>query len=163
MFAHTCFYISPTYFYAVPTHGQHVISHVHHLILKANQKKTSIFELYKQQKHITMTAPFILALSLLTSPLNDNINVQPSEPVESAVAKSLTISWNNSNIDEIELRSEYNIMIPSIMTEGSMQIHLNNLIDGNYFLILKTNGEIKEIREFKVENMILLAINNTEH
>ncbi|MDG2153471.1 MAG: hypothetical protein P8K10_06015 [Crocinitomicaceae bacterium] len=110
-----------------------------------------------------MTAPFILALSLLASPLNDNINTTPSEPVESVVSKSLTISWNDSNIDEIELRSEYNIMIPSIMTEGSMQIHLNNLVDGCYFLVLKTEGEIKEIREFKVENMILLAVNNTEN
>ena len=110
-----------------------------------------------------MTAPFILALSLLASPLNDNINTTPSEPVEAVVAKSLTISWNDTNIDEIELRSEYNIMIPSIMTEGSMQIHLNNLIDGNYFLVLKTEGEIKEIREFKVENMILLALNNIEN
>ena len=110
-----------------------------------------------------MTAPFILALSLLASPLNDNINPTPSEPVEAVVAKSLTISWNDTNIDEIELRSEYNIMIPSIMTEGSMQIHLNNLIDGNYFLVLKTEGEIKEIREFKVENMVLLAVNNTEN
>lgn len=116
----------------------------------------------KQQKHITMTAPFILALSLLASPLNDNINSVHTDPVEATVAKSLTISWDDTNIDEIEIRSEYNIMIPSIMTEGSMQIHLNNLIDGNYFLILKTEGEIKEIREFKVENMVLLAINNTE-
>ena len=110
-----------------------------------------------------MTAPFILALSLLVNPLNDNINTAPSEPVESAIAKSLTISWNDTNIDEIELRSEYNIMIPSIMTEGSMQIHLNNLIDGNYFLVLKTEGKIKEIREFKVENMVLLALNNIEN
>ena len=110
-----------------------------------------------------MTAPFILALSLLVNPLNDNINPAPSEPVEAHVAKSLTISWNDTNIDEIELRSEYNIMIPSIMTEGSMQIHLNNLIDGNYFLVLKTEGEIKEIREFKVENMVLLALNNIEN
>lgn len=109
-----------------------------------------------------MTAPFILALSLLASPLNDNINTTPSEAVEADIAKSLTISWNDTTIDEIELRSEYNIMIPSIMTEGSMQIHLNNLIDGNYFLVLKTESEIKEIREFKVENMVLLAINNTE-
>ena len=109
-----------------------------------------------------MTATFILALSLLASPLNDNISSTSTDPVESAVAKSLTISWDDTHIDEIELRSEYNIMIPSIMTEGSMQIHLNNLIDGNYFLILKTEGDIKEIREFKVENMILLAVNNTE-
>ena len=39
----------------------------------------------------------------------------------------------------------------------------NNLIDGNYFLVLKTEGEIKEIREFKVENMVLLALNNIEN
>jgi len=37
------------------------------------------------------------------------------------------------------------------------------LIDGNYFLVLKTEGEIKEIREFKVENMVLLALNNIEN
>ena len=109
-----------------------------------------------------MTSPFILALSLLVSPLNDNINSVPAEPIESITTKSLTISWNNINIDEIELRSEYDIMIPSIMTEGSMQIHLNNLIDGNYFLILKSDGSVSEIREFKVENMVLLAMNNIE-
>jgi hypothetical protein len=110
-----------------------------------------------------MTAPFILALSLLTSPINDNINSVSPEPIETASAKSLTIAWNDAAIDELELRSEYNIMIPSIMTEGSMQIHLNNLIDGNYFLVLKAHGEVKEIREFKVENMVLLAMNNIEN
>lgn len=106
---------------------------------------------------------FILALSLLVSPLNDNNHSVPVESIESTTAKSLTISWDNTNIDEIELRSEYNIMIPSIMTEGSMQIHLNNLIDGDYFLVLKAEGEIKEIRAFKVENMVLLAMNNIEN
>ena len=77
-----------------------------------------------------MTAPFILALSLLTSPLNENVNTNPNNPVETKKEnKTLTISWEDKEIDELELRSEYNIMIPSIMTEGSMQIHLNYLID----------------------------------
>ena len=111
-----------------------------------------------------MTAPFILALSLLTSPLNENVNNNPNNPVETKKEnKTLTISWEDKEIDELELRSEYNIMIPSIMTEGSMQIHLNYFIDGNYFLILKSQGEIKEIREFKIQNMVLLAMNNIEN
>lgn len=111
-----------------------------------------------------MTAPLILALSLLTSPVNENVNSNHNYPVESNTAnKTLTISWDNAEIDELELRSEYNIMIPSIMTEGSMQIHLNYLIDGNYFLVLKAKGEVKEIREFKIENMVLLAMNNIEN
>ena len=111
-----------------------------------------------------MTAPFILALSLLTSPLNENVNSNPNNPVETKKEnKTLTISWEDKEIDELELRSEYNNMIPSIMTEGSMQIHLNYLIDGNYFLILKSQGEIKEIREFKIQNMVLLAMNNIEN
>lgn len=109
-----------------------------------------------------MSSSLILALSLLVNPINENIKPLPSENTEVTISKSLTISWENINIDELELRSEYDILIPSILTEGSMQIHLNDLTDGNYYLILKSEGNVREIREFEVENMVLLAMNNIE-
>jgi hypothetical protein len=46
------------------------------------------------------------------------------------------------------------------MTDGATQIHLNNLIDGNYFLVLKSEGNVRAIKEFKVENMKVLAMQN---
>ena len=107
-----------------------------------------------------MTYSFLLALSLLTNPITNNEVLSVQESTDLNDSKSLTITWNEELIDELELRSEYNILIPSIMTEGATQIHLNNLIDGNYFLILKSEGNVRAIKEFKVENMKLLAMHN---
>ncbi len=107
-----------------------------------------------------MTYSFLLALSLLTNPITNNEVLSVQESTDLNDSKSLTITWNEELIDELELRSEYNILIPSIMTEGATQIHLNNLIDGNYFLILKSEGNVRAIKEFKVENMKLLAMQN---
>ena len=109
-----------------------------------------------------MSTSFILALSLLVSPLSEQENTLPfyENEIPESSSESITISWENNSINEFELRSDYSILIPSIPTEGSTQIHLNDLIDGNYFLILKTDGEIIEIRKFLIENKKLLAMNN---
>jgi hypothetical protein len=107
-----------------------------------------------------MTYSVLLALSIFINPISNNDVSEVNEPTELVDSKSLTISWNEQLIDELELRSEYDILIPSIMTEGATQIHLNNLIDGNYFLILKSEGNVRAIKEFKVENMKVLAMQN---
>jgi hypothetical protein len=107
-----------------------------------------------------MTYSVLLALSIFINPISNNGVSEVNEPTELVDSKSLTISWNEQLIDELELRSEYDILIPSIMTDGATQIHLNNLIDGNYFLVLKSEGNVRAIKEFKVENMELLAMQN---
>ena len=107
-----------------------------------------------------MTYSVLLALSIFINPITHNDIPTVNETIEAVESKSLTISWNEQLIDELELRSEYDILIPSIMTDGATQIHLNNLIDGNYFLVLKSEGNIRAIKEFKVENMKLLAMQN---
>ena len=117
-----------------------------------------IFDSLKKLK--VMTYSVLLALSIFINPITNNDIPTVKEPTEAVDSKSLTISWNEQLIDELELRSEYDILIPSIMTEGATQIHLNNLIDGNYFLVLKSEGNVRAIKEFKVENMELLAMQN---
>jgi hypothetical protein len=107
-----------------------------------------------------MTYSVLLALSIFINPISNNDVSEVNEPTELVDSKSLTISWNEQLIDELELRSEYDILIPSIMTDGATQIHLNNLIDGNYFLVLKSEGNVRAIKEFKVENMKVLAMQN---
>ena len=107
-----------------------------------------------------MTYSVLLALSIFINPITNIDAFAVYEPTETVDSKSLTISWNEQSIDELELRSEYDILIPSIMTEGATQIHLNNLIDGNYFLVLKSDGNVRAIKEFKVENMKVLAMQN---
>jgi hypothetical protein len=117
-----------------------------------------IFEELKKLE--IMTYSVLLALSIFINPISNNDVSEVNEPTELVDSKSLTISWNEQLIDELELRSEYDILIPSIMTDGATQIHLNNLIDGNYFLVLKSEGNVRAIKEFKVENMKLLAMQN---
>ena len=110
-----------------------------------------------------MTPSFIFALSLLASPLSQQDKTFPNYANETPAvsSKSVTIQWENEDINELELRSDYHILIPSLPTDGSKQIHLNDLDDGNYFLILKTDEEIVEIRRFKIENKKLLALNGS--
>ena len=117
-----------------------------------------IFEELKKLE--IMTYSVLLALSIFINPISNNDVSEVNEPTELVDSKSLTISWNEQLIDELELRSEYDILIPSIMTDGATQIHLNNLIDGNYFLVLKSEGNVRAIKEFKVENMKVLAMQN---
>ena len=107
-----------------------------------------------------MTYSVLLALSIFINPIENNDVPKVNEPTEASDSKNLTINWNEQHIDELELRSEYDILIPSIMTDGATQIHLNNLVDGNYFLVLKSEGNIRAIKEFKIENMELLAMQN---
>ena len=107
-----------------------------------------------------MTYSVLLALSIFINPIENNDVPTVNDPTEASDSKSLTINWNEQHIDELELRSEYDILIPSIMTEGATQIHLNNLVDGNYFLVLKSEGNVRAIKEFKIENMELLAMQN---
>ena len=107
-----------------------------------------------------MTYSVLLVLSIFINPISNNNVPEVNEQTELLDSKSLTISWNEQLIDELELRSEYDILIPSIMTDGATQIHLNNLIDGNYFLVLKSDGNVRAIKEFKVENMKVLAMQN---
>ena len=109
-----------------------------------------------------MTSSFFFALSLLASPLSQQDKTLPVFAIETPASssESITILWDNKDVNELELRSDYHILIPSIPTDGSKQIHLNDLEDGNYFLLLKTDGEIVEIREFQIENKKLLAQNN---
>ena len=117
----------------------------------------------QQTKIYIMTPTFIFALSLLASPLSQQDKTLPyyANETPAVSSESVTIQWENADINELELRSDYHILIPSIPTDGSKQIHLNDLIDGNYFLILKTNEEIVEIRRFKIENKKLLALNGS--
>jgi hypothetical protein len=107
-----------------------------------------------------MTYSIFLALSLFIQPVSGDNNSTSIDKSQISNSESLTIEWNEKQIDELELRSEYDILIPSIMTDGATQIHLNNLIDGNYFLVLKSEGNVRAIKEFKVENMKLLAMQN---
>jgi hypothetical protein len=116
----------------------------------------------QQAKFNIMTPTFIFALSLLASPLSQQDKTLPYYENEAPAvsSESVTIHWENVEVNELELRSDYHILIPSIPTDGTKQIHLNYLEDGNYFLLLKTDGEIVEIRKFQIENKKLLAQNN---
>ena len=108
-----------------------------------------------------MTTPFFLALSLLclqpTNPPTENIAaIEKSENINAN--QPISISWTNEEINGLELRTEAAVILPHMKTRGSKQIHLNDLADGTYFLLLKSNEITLEIRKIEIENQNLLAI-----
>ncbi len=113
-----------------------------------------------------MHKTLFLALSLVIASFTFASSNPENEKQQNQQANAdsyITLQWEDYSINELELRSEYRILIPSMPTEGSNQIHLNDLEDGDYYLILKKDGDVQEIREFTIENKMLLALNTIHH
>tara|TARA_B110000046_G_C12998034_1_gene400926 strand:+ start:145 stop:546 length:402 start_codon:yes stop_codon:yes gene_type:complete len=117
--------------------------------------------LLKQINFSNMTTPFFIALSLLClQPTTPKTEKQTAIEISNNIKtnRTISISWTNEEINGLELRTEAAVILPHMKTQGSKQIHLNDLADGTYFLLLKSNEITLEIRKIEIENQNLLAI-----
>jgi hypothetical protein len=89
----------------------------------------------------------------------DNAPFSIIKIIENKQNNSISIIWNDSRFDEVEIYNEYGLFMPSMPIFKSKEIHLNDLADGNYFVNFKSQNQIIETKEFKVEQHNYMAKN----
>jgi hypothetical protein len=110
---------------------------------------------------------FTIAIFLLSSTVINYSNAQRvlsnSNPTYSIVrvvnssANTVTVMWNEKTYDEIEIINESGIVfMPSIPIFNMQQIHLNDLIDGVYYINFKQQGTVVNIKTIQIKNQVAL-------
>jgi maltose-binding protein MalE len=91
----------------------------------------------------------VLALSMLlaSSVFSFNGNKESfNDDVIEVVANSATgnarINWKDSRIETIEIISSNGQFMPTIPVMGASELHLNDLINGTYTIVFKSNESI---------------------
>jgi hypothetical protein len=79
--------------------------------------------------------------------------------IENSQNNSITIIWNDARFDEVEIYNENGLFMPSMPIFKSKEMHLNDLADGNYYVNFKSENQIIESKEFKVEQHNYMAKN----
>lgn len=90
--------------------------------------------------------------------------VQPnSNPTFSIVrvvntsASTVSVMWNDNSYDEIEIIDNAGVVfMPSIPVFNTQQIHLNDLMDGVYYINFKQQGTVVNIKMIQVKNHVAL-------
>ena len=90
----------------------------------------------------------VLALSMLlaSNAFSFNGNKESNDDVIEVVANSATgnarINWKDSRIETIEIISSNGQFMPTIPVMGASELHLNDLINGTYTIVFKSNETI---------------------
>jgi hypothetical protein len=119
-------------------------------------------------KTLAMKATIILA-ALFTGMIlmnTESVNAQKSfdnnplsiiQVITNQQKNEITIVWNDNSFDEVELHNQNGIYMPSIPLMNAKQIHLNDLKDGNYYVLFKSDNEVIATKEFKVGSNLDMA------
>ena len=109
---------------------------------------------YKQTKTNAMKTilnlnSLVLALSMLIASsafsLNDTkqgVNDDIIEVVANSVTGNARINWKDNRIETIEIISSNGQYMPTIPVMGASELHLNDLINGTYTIVFKSNETI---------------------
>lgn len=72
-------------------------------------------------------------------------------------ASTVTVMWNDNSYDEIEIIDNAGaVIMPSIPVFNTQQIHLNDLMDGVYYINFKQQGTVVNIKMIQVKNHVAL-------
>jgi hypothetical protein len=115
----------------------------------------------------TQLTIFAIAIYFLSTSVLNNAHAQRgitnSNPTYSIVhvvnssAGTVTVMWSNKTYDEIEVINETGIVfMPSIPIFNMQQIHLNDLIDGVYYINFKQQGTIVNTKMIQIKNQVAL-------
>lgn len=107
----------------------------------------------------------LIALTIFSLTIFTNISLaegieNPNSTIEvysASANSSVTVSWEDSNFEEVEIISNNETFMPLIPVMGAQQIHLNNLEDGVYFIQFKKEGELLATKTVTIQNQALLA------
>lgn len=98
---------------------------------------------------LTITA-LINNLNLTAQKLNDNNPYSIIQVINNAQENVVTLIWNDNRFEEIEIHNQDGLVMPSIPVMNAKQIHLNDLVDGEYVVAFKNQSIVVATKEFKV-------------
>ena len=108
----------------------------------------------------TLIALTIFSLTIFTNNSFAEGIENPNSTIEvysTSANSSVTVSWEASNFEEVEIISNNETFMPLIPVMGAQQIHLNNLEDGVYFINFKKDGELLATKTVTIQNHALLS------
>ena len=125
--------------------------------------------LIKQNTQVmkTQITIFAIAIYFFSSSLVNYAHAQRvlpnSNPTFSIVrvvnssASTVTVLWTDKSYDEIEIIDNAGVVfMPSIPVFNTQQIHLNDLMDGVYYINFKQQGTVVNIKMIQIQNHVAL-------
>jgi hypothetical protein len=77
--------------------------------------------------------------------------------VVNSSASTVTVLWTDKSYDEIEIIDNAGVVfMPSIPVFNTQQIHLNDLMDGVYYINFKQQGTVVNIKMIQIQNNVAL-------
>jgi hypothetical protein len=115
----------------------------------------------------TQLTIFAIAIYFLSTSVVNSANAQRilpnSNPTFSIVrvvnssASTVTVLWNDKSYDEIEIIDNAGVVfMPSMPVFNTQQIHLNDLMDGVYYINFKQQGTVVNIKMIQIQNHVAL-------
>ncbi len=89
-------------------------------------------------------------MKLAAQKIFDNRSFSIIQVVNNTDENTITLAWNDNRFDEIEIQNQDGLFMPSIPVMNAKQLHLNDLIEGYYLVLFKSQNEIIATKEFKV-------------
>ncbi len=104
---------------------------------------------------IILTAVLTVIMLIGTNKLNaqktfDNSPFSIIQVIKSEKENTITLAWNDTRFEEIEIHNQDGLFMPTIPVMNAKQLHLNDLIEGDYLVVFKKQNEIIATKEFKV-------------
>ncbi len=100
-----------------------------------------------------LTAMILLNnVNLVAQNMYDNNPFSVIQVIKNPQDNIITLAWNDSRFEEIEIHNQDGIFVPSIPVMNAKQIHLNDLSEGDYFVIFKKQNVVIATKEFKVNS-----------
>ncbi len=65
---------------------------------------------------------------------------------------SATVSWQEGQIDCIDILSQDQVMVPNIPTNDANQLHINGLDRGTYTIVFYSNSEVIFTKKIEITN-----------
>jgi hypothetical protein len=98
---------------------------------------------------LTITA-LVNNVNLTAQKMFDNNPFSIIQVINNPQENVITLTWNDNRFEEIEIHNQDGLFMPSIPVMNAMQIHLNDLAQGEYIVVFKNQNEIIATKEFKV-------------
>ncbi len=93
---------------------------------------------------------FLNNFHLNAQKMNDNSPFSVIQIIKGKNENTITLAWNDNRFEEIEIHNQEGLFMPSIPVMNAKQIHLNDLVGGDYLVVFKKQNQVIATKEFKV-------------
>jgi hypothetical protein len=115
------------------------------------QTKTNAMKTILNLNSLVLAFSMLLASSVFSFNGNkESFNDDVIEVFTNSVTGNARINWKDSRIETIEIISSNGQFMPTIPVMGASELHLNDLINGTYTIVFKSNESILYTKTIEV-------------